>query len=274
MLSFYGTKLTTTSAYDQKGNRLAVTLVKVKPLIVTQVKTESKDGYWSIQCAILTKSSKSLSKPLKNHLKKALPNKAPLFLREIKLSKEPKLKPGEKILVTDVISVGDQVKVTGTTKGRGFAGVIKRWGFHGGPRTHGQSDRERAIGSIGQRTDPGRVWKGKKMPGHFGTDTKTVRGLEVIAIDKEKNQLIVTGTAPGHRNSLLIITKTGVAKKPILLKDRGSATSATLRVATAPAASSEPIKKSPVKKSKTKKPVDKKHVAAKGEDTQITKSKK
>lgn len=214
---FYGTKLKTSSAFDTKGRKLVVTHIKVDPLTVTQIKSVKKDGYWSVQCAIGTKSNKSLSKPQKLHLKGAKLDKAPLYLREIRLKEEPKLKVGEKFLITDVFSLNDQIKVTGTTKGRGFAGVIKRWGFHGGPRTHGQSDRERSPGSIGQRTDPGRVWKGKKMPGHYGTDTKTVRGLQVIALDEANHKLIVTGTVAGHRNSLIKITKIGKAKKPIKL---------------------------------------------------------
>lgn len=205
--SFYGTKIKTSSAFDQKGNRLVVTLIKVDPMTVTQVKTLDKDGYWSVQCAISAKSNKSLSKPQKNHLKGAKLKKAPKFLREVLLKQEPKLKVGDLIKISDILSPSDQVKVTGITKGRGFAGVIKRWGFHGGPRTHGQSDRERAIGSIGQRTDPGRVWKGKKMPGHYGTDTKTTRGLKVVNIDESTNQLMVTGTVPGHTKALVKITK-------------------------------------------------------------------
>ncbi len=218
MLStFFGTKIKTSSAFDDKGNRLVVSLIKVDPMTVTQIKSEDKDGYWSVQCAVSNKSHKSLSKPLKSHLKGAKLDKAPRFLREIKLSKEPELKLGEKILVSDVFTKGDQVKVTGVTKGRGFAGVIKRWGFHGGPRTHGQSDRERAIGSIGQRTDPGRVWKGKKMPGHYGTDTQTVRGLKVLDINEKTQQLMISGTVPGHIKSLLKITKTGTSKKPVAL---------------------------------------------------------
>ena len=234
---FYGTKLTTSSVFDSNGRKLAVTHIKVDPLTITQIKTDKKDGYWSIQSAIGTKSNKSLTKPIKSHLKGAKLSKAPRFLREIKLTEEPKLKVSDQIKVTDVFTLNDQVKVTGISKGRGFAGVIKRWGFHGGPRTHGQSDRERSIGSIGQRSDPGRVWKGKKMPGHFGTDTKTVRGLQVIAIDEAKNLLTVTGTVPGHRNSLLKITKTGTSKKPVQLFSK-----------------EKPVKKvKPVKK-KTKKP--------------------
>ncbi len=215
--TFFGTKLDSSSAFDQKGSRLAVTTIKTNPLTVTQVKSADKDGYWSVQCAIGTKSTKSLTKPLKNHLKGAKMKQAPRFLREIKVLEEPKLKPGDQIKVTDIFSLNDQVKLTGTTKGKGFTGVIKRWGFHGGPRTHGQSDRQRAPGSIGQGTDPGRVWKGKKMPGHSGAGTKSIRGLQIIKLDADANTIMVTGTVPGARNSLLTITKIGTAKRKLKL---------------------------------------------------------
>lgn len=209
--SFFGTKLNVSQTFDDKGNRLVVTHIKVEPLTVIQVKTAEKDGYWSLQCAVGQKSKKSLTQPQKKHLKKHLKgaklNQAPRFLREIRLKEETQLKPGDQIKVADIFKLGDQIKVTGISKGRGFAGVIKRWGFAGGPRSHGQSDRQRAPGSIGQRTDPGRVWKGKKMPGHFGTDTKTIRGSQVIAIDQKKSLLTISGTVPGHRNSLLKITQ-------------------------------------------------------------------
>jgi len=245
--AFFGTKLDTESAFDDKGNQLVISRIKVEPLTVTQVKTGKKDGYQAVQCAIGSKSKKSLTKPQKQHLKGAKLPQPPRFLREIKLEEETQLKPGDQIKVTDVFQVGDQIKVTGTSKGRGFAGVIKRWGFAGGPRSHGQSDRERAPGSIGQRTDPGRVWKGKKMPGHFGTDIKTIQTLQVIAIDELKNLLTITGTIPGNRHSLLKITKTGPPKKPVKLwQDKP-----------APATKPTDTKTKPKKKAKLKKQLKK-----------------
>ncbi|MFC1627083.1 50S ribosomal protein L3 [Patescibacteria group bacterium] len=218
--SFFGTKLQTAQAFDDKGNRHVVTEVKLDPMTITQVKSEEKDGYFAYQLAIGQKSPKSLNKPLKKHLKGAKLDKAPRFLREVKLNDKPELKIGDQVKLVDVFKLNDAVKATGITKGRGFAGVIKRWGFHGGPRTHGQSDRQRAPGSIGQGTDPGRVWKGKKMPGHYGTDTFTVRGLQIIAIDEATNIITITGTIPGHNKSLVQITKTGKAKRPIKLFDK------------------------------------------------------
>jgi len=214
---FFGTKIDTSQAFDDKGNRLVVTHIKAEPLTVIQVKTDKQDGYWSLQCAVGHKSNKSLTQPQKKHLQGAKLSQAPRFLREIKLKQASQLKPGDQIKITDVFQPGDQIKVTGVSKGRGFAGVIKRWGFAGGPRSHGQSDRQRAPGSIGQRTDPGRVWKGKKMPGHFGVATKTISSLQVLTIDEAKHFLTITGTVPGSRHSLLKLTKTGQAKKPVKL---------------------------------------------------------
>jgi len=211
--SFFGLKLDTAQIFNDKGNRLVVTNIKAEPLTITQIKNNNKDGYWAIQTAIGFKPKKSLTKPLKIHLKGAKLKQAPLHLREIRLNKKPDLKVGDQLTIDKIFKINDQIKVTGLSKGRGFAGVIKRWGFHGGPRTHGQSDRERSPGSIGQRSDPGRVWKGKKMPGHYGHATKTVSGLKVINIDKDKNILQVFGTVPGSRKTLLKITVTKKAKK-------------------------------------------------------------
>ena len=126
---------------------------------------------------------------------------------------ENAVKSGDTITVEQVLEVGDVVKVQGTTKGRGFAGGIKRHGFSGGPKTHGQSDRERAVGSIGAGTSPGRVWKGKKMPGHYGVDTQTVRGLTVVHVDAENQEVWLSGPVPGHLKALVRIEKLGTNKK-------------------------------------------------------------
>lgn len=135
--------------------------------------------------------------------------KAPKFRREVKT--EGEVQVGDKVTVS-IFTPGDKVKVTGTTKGRGFTGVVKRWGFAGGPKTHGQSDRHRAPGSIGQTTTPGRVYKGKKMAGHSGNVKKTVIGLEVIETNPTKNLLVVKGSVPGAKNGYLLIEKTGKVK--------------------------------------------------------------
>ncbi len=116
-------------------------------------------------------------------------------------------KIGDKIKVEEFFTAGEIVSATGWTKGRGFAGVIKRWGFHGGPQTHGQSDRLRAPGSIGQGTDPGRVHRGKKMPGRYGGDRKTIKGLKILKVDEKNNQLLISGAIPGARCGYVIISK-------------------------------------------------------------------
>lgn len=222
-----------------EGVRLPVTELSVGPCVVTQIKTKEKDGYWAVQLGFGTKNIKKISKPLKGHLKKTqnLKNSKtpksnnsktknqthfPRHIREVRLTKEPKVKVGDEIKVTDIFSVGNIIQVTGTSKGKGFAGVMKRWGFAGGPRTHGQSDRQRAPGSIGQGTDPGRVWKGKKMPGRMGTDTVTVKNLVVVQVDKDKGTILVSGPVPGNRESLLFVSKTGKGGIEKLVKESAS----------------------------------------------------
>lgn len=189
-----GTKIGQSRVFTEDGQSHAVTLITAGPCWVTQVKTGDKDGYSAVQLGF----------------GKAGIKKTPRFLVEVqnKGEEEPaeeKLKVGEEIRVEQVFKVGDKVKVSGVSKGKGFAGVVKRWGFKGGPRTHGQSDRERAPGSIGQTTTPGRVFKGKKMAGRMGGDKKTVRGLKVMQIDKEKNLLVLSGLIPGAKGGLVKI---------------------------------------------------------------------
>jgi large subunit ribosomal protein L3 len=177
------------------GKRVPVTRVQAGPCVVTQIRTHDSDGYWAIQLGLGEKKAKKAGK------------KQPRFIREVRVKKEPEAKVGDQIKVADVFSEGDLVMVTGTTKGKGFAGVVKRWGFKGGPRTHGQSDRQRAPGSIGQGTDPGRVWKGKKMAGRMGGETKTIKNLKIVGVDEAKNELLLSGPVPGVRDSLLVIKK-------------------------------------------------------------------
>jgi large subunit ribosomal protein L3 len=190
------------------GTRVPVTVVKAGPCVVTQIKNEEKDGYWAVQLGLGEKKEKKLKNPMKGHLKGAIKDKkAPRFLAEIRLDEKPDFKVGDDVKVSDVFKEGDIVQITGTSKGKGFAGVMKRWGFKGGPRTHGQSDRKRAPGSIGQGTDPGRVWKGKKMAGRMGQDTTTVKNLMVISVDEEASEIKVSGPVPGNQGGLLIVKK-------------------------------------------------------------------
>ena len=190
-----------------EGERLPVTKIKAGPCVVTQVIREDKNGYWAVQLGFGEKRIEKVTKPMRGHLKGVTKKKmAPRFLGEVRLAEEPELKVGDVIKVSDVFKEGDTVVVTGTSKGKGFTGVIKRWGFAKGPRTHGQSDRLRAPGSIGG-TAMGRVWKGKKMAGRAGGKTVTVKNLKVILVDPEKNELDISGPIPGIPGGLLLIRR-------------------------------------------------------------------
>lgn len=199
-----GIKLEQSQTFNAEGKRIPVTKVQAGPCWVTAVK--NTDNYRSVQLGFGI--TKHIKKPLAGQLKKAGLDKKPRFLREFRLTDQNlELKPGEEITVAQVFQVGDSVTVTGTSKGKGFAGVVKRHGFAGGPRTHGQSDRERAPGSIGQTTTPGRVYKGKRMAGRMGNEQITVKGLTVVGIDQDRGILTVKGLVPGAKNGLLVIRK-------------------------------------------------------------------
>jgi large subunit ribosomal protein L3 len=190
------------------GTRVPVTCVSITPSVVTQVKTSEKDGYWSVQLGFGNKRIKSTSKPLQGHLKKTSTKEfSPKFLREIRLEGKAEANVGDQVNANDIFKVGDKIAVKGVSKGKGFAGVVKRWHFAGGPKTHGQSDRQRAPGSIGQTTTPGRVVKGKHMAGRMGGDGVTVKNLHIISIDPTKNEMFVSGAIPGKFGDLLILTK-------------------------------------------------------------------
>lgn len=205
-----------TSTYDARGRRVGATVVEIAPNFVTQVKTtEGKDGYNGVQLGYGTK--KSVKKPQLGHGKKAGVETPIRWFREIKgqgegISEQSEIKPGTQIKVDQVFSLGDEVKVTGTSKGKGFQGGVRRHGFHGGPKTHGQSDRHRAPGSIGAGTTPGRVYKGKRMAGHMGNETVSTRGLEVVGLDKTNNLLVIKGAVPGPTGGLIMVTKLGKIK--------------------------------------------------------------
>ena len=203
-----GKKIDQTQKFTSQGERIPVTRIQAGPCPVVQIKTKDKDGYWAIQLGLGSK--KKANKPLEGRLKKAKTKAPPFFLQEIRL-KEPGEKPGfelgEMVTVDKIFKQGDIIDVIGVSKGKGFAGVVKRWGFRGGPRTHGQSDRERAPGSIGAGTTPGRVWKGKKMAGRLGHQKTTVKNLQVFAVEPKENLLLIKGLVPGPRGGLLMIRK-------------------------------------------------------------------
>ncbi|MBI2011307.1 50S ribosomal protein L3 [Candidatus Daviesbacteria bacterium] len=181
-----------TSTYDSRGRRVGATVITLGPNFVTQLKTtDTKDGYSAVQIGfgIIRPSSggkKSVNKAQIGHTKKAGVEMSLRFLKEVRVETVD-VNPGQEIKVSDIFFIGDAVKVSGTTKGKGFQGGVKRYRFHGGPKTHGQSDRHRAPGSIGSGTTPGRVFKGKKMAGHMGNSNLSYTGLEVVGVDKENN---------------------------------------------------------------------------------------
>jgi large subunit ribosomal protein L3 len=202
-----GTKEKMSQAFIE-DTRIPVTWVKAGPCVVTQIKTQEHDGYMAVQLGFGTRKNKNLTKPLQGHLKKVLQEdkKAPRYLKEVRVEKEEGV-VGDIVKVSDIFKAGDVVSVTSTSKGKGFAGVIKRWHFSGGPKTHGQSDRLRAPGSIGQGTTPGRVYKGKHMAGRMGGEQITIKNLRVVAVDPEKNMLSLSGPVPGGKGTLLVIKK-------------------------------------------------------------------
>jgi len=222
-----GTKLEQKQAFNSDGARIPVTHIKTGPLHVVAVRSSKIDGYNAVILGLGNKKIASITKPMQTQFAKAgLDKNPPRFLVETKIDTDIKQistdtnisdnpstisenlpKVGQEIKVGDVFKEGDVVQVTGVSKGKGFAGVVKRHHFKGGPRTHGQSDRERAPGSIGQTTTPGRVYKGKRMAGRMGGGRVTLKNLKVVNIDSDKNVLIISGLVPGGRNSLLMIKK-------------------------------------------------------------------
>lgn len=206
-----GQKIDQTQKFLENGRRIPVTEVALEDNIVVQVKTEEKEKYSAIQLGYGTK--KKPTKALSGHAKKANLQNVPQVLKEVTWNGEGELpNVGDAVTIESVFQPGDVIAVTGTSKGKGFAGVMKRHNFRGGPKSHGQSDRERAPGSIGQTTTPGRVYRGKRMAGHMGVDTVTVQNLTVVDVDAANKKLYVLGLVPGHKKAMLLITKTGEQK--------------------------------------------------------------
>ena len=205
IVTLLGTKIGSSQSFDDTGKRIAVTEILAGPNWITKV--DDTPAGKSIQLGF--GSVKNLTKAQLGHLKKAgLEEKRLRFLRSFPVTEiRDTDTPGSEVAIDAVFSVGDVIRVTGTSKGKGFAGVVKRHNFRGGPRTHGQSDRERAPGSIGQTTTPGRVYKGKRMAGRMGNETVTVRNLKVVSIDMTKHILTIAGIIPGSVNGLVIVSK-------------------------------------------------------------------
>jgi len=198
-----GRKLGMTQIFRDNGEAEAVTAIEAGPCTVIQVKTAAKEGYNAVQLGF--GEAKRLNSPRRGHLKGLEQFR---HLRELRVADIGGVQIGDKVDVS-LFKPGDLVDVTGVSRGKGFAGVVKRYGFAGGPKTHGQSDRHRAPGSIGATTSPGRVLKGKRLPGHMGNKKVTARHLEVFEADPARNLLLIKGAVSGGRNGLLVIKKSG-----------------------------------------------------------------
>ena len=224
-----GKKIGMTQIFDEEGNVAPITVIKVGPCTVIQKKTREKDGYSAVQLGLVEeKGRKKVTKPLVGHYEKS--GVPPMkILKEFQFAEKGEVKEGDQFFV-DIFQIGEKVHVVGMSKGKGFAGVVKRWGFHGGKATHG-SMFHRRPGSTGASAYPSRVMKGKKLPGHIGNKRVTVKNLKVIQADKENNLLVVKGAVPGARGGYLLIKKANFhpespivdhinAEQPILEKSK------------------------------------------------------
>lgn len=199
-----GKKIGMTQIFDENGAAIPVTVIEAGPCFVTQIRRPEDDGYSAVQLGFAEVKPKRLTGGQLGHLKREGLNLPPLrFLREFR-TKSPEVKEGDQLTV-EAFSVGERVDVVGTSKGKGFAGGVKRYHFAGGPKTHGQSDRLRGPGSRGSGTTPGRVYKGARGPGHMGDERVTAQHLKVVLVDVERNLLGVRGAIPGPRGGLVII---------------------------------------------------------------------
>jgi large subunit ribosomal protein L3 len=205
MKGIIGKKIGMTSIFDPTGKQTACTIIEAGPCVVTQVKTQESDGYNALQLSFGDKKEKHTNQAEKNHFAKAS-TPAKKFTKEFRnYSIEKNI--GESITV-DIFAEGEKVDVVGTTKGKGFQGVVKRHGFHGvGQQSHGQHDRQRAPGSLGNSSDAARVMKGMKMGGRMGTDRVKLKGLQVVKIFADKNYILISGSVPGHIGSIVLIQK-------------------------------------------------------------------
>jgi large subunit ribosomal protein L3 len=209
MKGIIGKKLGMTRVFDEDGTAVPVTVIEAGPCVVTQVKTIETDGYEAVQLGFDRMRRKAANKPYSGHFAKhkLAPRRK---LTEFRVENPADYKVGQEILV-DVFQPGDVVDVTGKSKGRGFQGVVKRHGFSVGRKTHGNRNHRRP-GSIGQSATPARVWKGRKLPGRMGNSRVTVRHLDVVTVDVDKNLLLIRGAVPGGSNGFVLVSKSDVGK--------------------------------------------------------------
>jgi len=199
-----GRKIGMTQVFSPAGEAIPVTVIELGPCVVTQIRDKDRDGYEAVQIGFGEVKPKSLTKPEQGHLAGA--GRLVRHLREFSTDNIDDHEVGQ-VLTADVFQPGQIIDVTGTSKGRGFQGVVRRHGFSGGPKTHGQSDRHRAPGSIGAGTDPGHVWKGTRMAGRMGNRRVTVQNLQVVEVMADRHLLLVRGSVPGAKNGLLMVRR-------------------------------------------------------------------
>jgi len=205
MPGLIGKKVGMTRIFNEDGVQVPVTVIEAGPCPVVQVRSDDQDGYRAVQLGFGAQKAKRTTKAEMGHAAKAGLEAAPSLMREFTLTDGEDYEVGQNLTV-DLFEAGDRIKVTGRTKGRGFQGVVKRYGFAGRPATHGHP-MSRNPGSLGPGTDPSRVIKGKKMPGRMGGNRKTIRNLQVVRVDGDRNLLFVKGGVPGARNGYVLITK-------------------------------------------------------------------
>ena len=205
MRGLIGKKIGMTQVFNNTGSLIPVTIVEAGPCVVTQIKTLDSDGYDSVQIGFSDLKNKHSNKALSSHFIKANA-KAKKYLAEFKPVSNYDYKTGQEFGVS-LFKEGEMVSVSGTSKGKGFSGVMKRHGFGGGPKTHGQREHPRSAGSIGQASDPSRVFKGMKMAGQYGNKKVSTRNLEIISVVKQNNQLLIKGAIPGANNGIIYISK-------------------------------------------------------------------
>ncbi|MEK7229174.1 MAG: 50S ribosomal protein L3 [Candidatus Binatota bacterium] len=206
MTGLIGKKIGMTQVFGADGIVVPVTVIQTGPCVVVQKKETGRDGYSAVQIGFGNKKNQRVNKPEQGHMVKAGKG-AFQVLREFRLQDVGQYEVGQEIKVADIFKAGDRIDVSGTSKGRGFAGVIKRWNFSGFPASHGTHEYFRHGGAIGNRSYPGRVFKGKKMAGHWGNEKVSVQNLEVVGIRPEENLLLVKGAVPGAKRGILIIRR-------------------------------------------------------------------
>ena len=203
--ALFGVKAGMTRIFDENGNHIPVTVIKIIPNLITQVKTTEKDGYAAYQVGYGEKREALLNKPNKGILAKAGVSQTVTHFSEVNTDKVDSANLGKEVAF-ETFAAGTYVDVSGESKGKGFAGVMKRYNFRGGPASHG-SHFHRRVGSIGNRATPGRVFRGKKMPGHMGTDNKTVQNIVVVEVNLAKGYLLLKGSVPGGKEGFIKISK-------------------------------------------------------------------